>query len=160
MCDGGQRGGWLDALDDTHCLRGIDTKGDLNQQVLDVQCIGDVWHLGNCIPIVCALIGDSKAMLSANHHKGKCWVGCGSMHCLEGAISVPPQCRWGCYLRAIGPRKCVSDVEDGPFCHAGAIEKQLNETINGFIENGALDLGAGRKGGGKNMWFWSFIKFG
>ena len=69
----------LDGPDDTHCLRAIDTKANLNQDVLDVLSTVDVWHLGNRIPSVCALTGDGKAMLSANYHKGK-WVGC---HCID-----------------------------------------------------------------------------
>ena len=86
----------LDGPDDTHCLRAIDNKANLNQDVLDALSTLDVWHLKNPIPSVCALTGDGKAMLSAKYHKGKCWVGC---HCIVSsarANSVPAQCRsWG-----------------------------------------------------------------
>ena len=44
----------LDGPDDTHCLRAIDTKANLNQHVLNVLSTVDVWHLGNRIPSVCA----------------------------------------------------------------------------------------------------------
>ena len=65
----------LDGPDDTHYLRAFDTKAKLNKDVLDVLSTVDLWHLGNRIPSVCALTGDGKAMLLANYHKGKCWVG-------------------------------------------------------------------------------------
>ena len=83
----------LDGPDDTHCLRAIDTKANLNQDVLDVLSTVDVWHLGNRIPSACALTGDGKAMLSDNYHKGKCWVGCRCIDSLARANSVPAQCR-------------------------------------------------------------------
>ena len=49
-------------------------------------------------------------MLPANYHNGKCWVGIES---LARANSVPPQCTWGSFLRAIGPCNRVGDVEHG-----------------------------------------------
>ena len=116
----------LDGPDDTHCLRAIDTKANLNQDVLDVLPTADVWHLGNRIPSVCALTADCKAMLSANYHKGKCWVGCHGIDSLARANSVPAQCRWGSFLRAFGPCNRVGDVEHGPCRIANAIIKRVN----------------------------------
>ena len=130
----------LDRLDDTLCLRGVFTKGDLNQQILDVQSDVDVSHLGHGIPSVCALVGDGKAMLSATYHKGKCWVGCSCINCLERASCAPPRYRWGSFLRAIGPCNRVGNVGHGPCRNADAIVKQINETIKGFIETGASDF--------------------
>ena len=46
----------LDGPDDTHILRAIDTKGDLNQHVLDVQSTVDVSCLRNHIPSVCVCV--------------------------------------------------------------------------------------------------------
>ena len=142
----------LDGPDATHCLRAIDTKGDLNQQILDVQSVVDVWHLGHHIPSVCALTSDGNAMLCANDHKGKCWVGRSSINCLERASSVPARCRWGSFLRAIGP-SCnrVGDVQHGSCRVANAVLKRLNETIKGFIETGASDLAQAAREVGKAM---------
>ena len=130
----------LDGPDDTHCLRGIDTKAHLNQDVLDILSTVDVWHLGNRIPSVCALTGDGKAMLSANYHKGKCWV---ASHCIDSlarANSVPAQCRWGSFLRAIHPCNRVGDVEHGSCRIVNAITKRVNETFKDSIENGEPDI--------------------
>ena len=113
----------LDGPDDTHCLRAIDTKANLNQDVLDVLSTVDVWHLGNRIPNVCAFTRDGKAMLSANYHKGKCWVGSHCIDSLARASSVPAQCRWGSLLRAIGPCNRVGDAEHGSCRIASAIVK-------------------------------------
>ena len=130
----------LDGPDDTHCLRAIDTKANRNQDVLDVLSSVHVWHLGNRIPIVCALTGDGKAMLSANYHKGKCWVGCHCIDSLARANSVPAQCRWGSFLRAIGPCTRVGDVEHGSCRIANTIVKRVNETLKDLIENSEPDV--------------------
>ena len=135
----------LDGLDDTHCLRAIDTKANLDQDVLDVLSTLDVWHLGNCIPSVCALTGDGKHMLLANYHKEKCWVGCHCIDSLARTNSVPAECRWGSFLRAIGPCNHVGDVEHGSCRIANAIVKQVNETLKDLIENGAPDVARAAK---------------
>ena len=125
------------------------TKANLNQDVLDVFPTVDVWHLGNHIPSVCAWTGDGKAMLSANYHKGKCWVG---RHCIDSlarANSVPAQCRWGSFLRAIGPCNHVSDIEHGSFRIADAIVKRVNETLKDLIENGAPNVARAARDAGK-----------
>ena len=140
----------LDGPDDTHCPRAIDTKANLNQDVLHVLCTVDVWHLGNRIPSVCALIGDGKAMLSANR-KGNCWVGCQSIDCLARANFVPAQCRWGSFLWAIGPCNRVGDVEHGSCCIANAIVKRVNETLKDLIENGASDVARAARDAGKAL---------
>ena len=141
----------LDGPDDTHCLRAIDTKANLNQDVLDVLSTVDVWHLGNRIPSVCALTGDGKAMLSANYHKGKCWVGCHCIDSLARAKSVPAQCRWGSFLRAIGPCNRVGDVEHGSCRIANAIVKRVNETLKDLIENGEIDVARAARDAGKAL---------
>ena len=126
-----------DGLDDTHCLRAINTKANPNQDFLDVLSIVDVWHLGNRIPSVCALTGDGKAMLSANYHKGKCWVACHCIDSLARANCVPAQCRWGSFLRIIGLCNRIGDVEHGSYHIANAIVKRVNETLKHLIENSA-----------------------
>ena len=113
----------LDGPDDTHFLRHMDTKGDLNKQILDVPSTVDVWHLGQRIPSVCVLTGDGEAMLSGNYHKGECWVGCNSIDCLERANSVPQKRRWRSFLRAIGPCNHVGDVHHGSCRMSNAIVK-------------------------------------
>ena len=85
----------LDGADDTHCLRAIDTKGDLNQHIFDIPSTVDVWHWGHHIPSVHALTSDGKAMLSANYHKGKCWVGCSSIDYLAHRMLLGLQGRQG-----------------------------------------------------------------
>ena len=141
----------LDGPDDTHCRRAIDTKANLNQDVLDVLSTVDVWPLGNHIPSVCALRGDGKAMLSANYHKGKCWVGCRCIDSLARAKSVPAQCKWGSFLRAIGPCNRVGDVEHGSCRIANAIVKRVNETLKDLIENGAPDVALAARDAGKAL---------
>ena len=135
--------------DDTQCLRAIDTKGDLNQQILDVQSIVD--EATASLVSVCALTGNGTAMGTANYHKGKCWVGCSSINCLARASSVPPPCRWGSFLRAIGPCNRTGDVEHGSCRMANAIVERLNETIKGFIETGASDLARAAREAGKAL---------
>ena len=137
----------LDGPDDTHCLRAIDTKAKLNQDVLDVLSTAVVWHLGNHIPSVCALTGDGKAMLSANCHR----VGCHCIDSLARANSVPAQCRWGSFLRAIGPYNRVGDVEHGSCRIANTIVKRVNETLKGLIENGAPDVARAARDAGKAL---------
>ena len=100
----------LNGPDDTHCFRAIESKANLNQDVLDVLSTVYVRHLGNHILSVCALTNDGKAMLSANYDKGKIWVGCHCIDYLARANSAPAQCRWGSFLRAIGPCNRVGDV--------------------------------------------------
>ena len=141
----------LEGPDDTHCLRAIDTKANFNQDVLDVLSTVDVWHLGNRIPSVCALTGDGKAMLSANYHKGKCWVGCHCIDSLARANSVPAQCRWGSFLRAIGPCNRVGNVEHGSRRIANAIVKRVNETLKDLIENGKPDVSRAARDAGKAL---------
>ena len=141
----------LDGRDDTLCLRAIDTKANLNQDVLDVLSAVDVWHLGNCLPSVCALTGECKAMLSANYHKGTCWVGCHCIDSLARANFVPAQCRWGSFLRAIGPCNRVGGVEHGSCRIANAIVKRVNETLNDLIENGAPDVARAARDTGKAL---------
>ena len=93
-------------------------------------------------------LDNGKAMLSANYHKGKCWVGCSSINCLERASPVPPQCRWGSFLWAIGPCNHVGDVEHGSCRIANAIVKRLNET---FDETRALDFARAAREAGKAL---------
>ena len=126
----------LDGPDDTHCLRAVDTKANLNEDVLDVLSTMDVWHLGNHIPSVCALTGDGKAMLSANYHKGKWWLGYQCIYSLARANFVRAQCRWGSFLRAIGPCNRVLDVKHGSCRIANAIVKRVNETLKDLITLG------------------------
>ena len=75
----------LDGPDDTHCLRAIDTMSNLKQDVSDVLSTMDVWDFGNRISSVCVLTDDGKAMVSANYHKGKRWVGC---HCIASLACI------------------------------------------------------------------------
>ena len=138
----------LDGPDDTHCLRAIDTKANLNQDILDVLSTVDAWPLGNRIPSVCALTRDGKAMLSANYHKGKRWVGCQCIDSLARANSVPAQCRWGSFLRAIGPCNRVGDVEHGWCRIPNALVKRVNQTLKDLIENGAPDVGRATRDAG------------
>ena len=141
----------LDGPDDTHCLRAIDTKANLNHDVLDVLSTVDLWHLGNRIPSVCALTSDGKAMLSANYQKGKCWAGCHCIHSLARANSILAQCRRGSFLRAIGPCNRVGDVEHGSCRIANAIVQRRNETLKDLIENGAPDVANAAKDTGKAL---------
>ena len=90
-------------------------------------------------------------MLSANYHKGKCWVGCSSINSLERASFVPPQCRWRSFLRAISPCNRVGNVEHGSCRIPNAVVKQLNEAIKGFIETGAWDLARAAREAGKAL---------
>ena len=118
---------------------------------MDVLSTVDVWHLGNRIPSVCALTGDGKAMLSANYHKGKCWVGCNCIDSLARANSLPAQCRWGSFLRAIGPCNRVGDVEHGSCRIANAIVKRVNETLKDLIENGETHVARAARDAGKAL---------
>ena len=130
----------LDGPDDTHCLRGLDTKGDLNKKSLDVRFDGDVWHLGHPNPSKCALTGDGKAMLFCQLPQGEVLRRLQVHSCLECASSAPSQCRWGSFLRAIGPCNRVGDVEHSSCRVAKIIVKRLNESIERFIKTGASDL--------------------
>ena len=141
----------LDGQDDTHCLRAIDTTANLNQDVSDVLSTMDGWHLGNRIPSVCALTSDGKTMLSANYHKGKCWVGCHCIDSLARANSVPAQCRWGSFLSTIGPCNRVGDVEYGSCRIVNAIVKRVNETLKDLIENSAHDVARAARDAGKAL---------
>ena len=111
----------------------------------------DVWHLGNRIPSVCALTGDGKAMLSDNCHKGKCWVGRHCSDSLARANSVPAQCRWGSFLRAIRPCNRVGDVEHGSCRIANAIVQRVNETLKDLIENGAPEVARAARNAAKAL---------
>ena len=90
-------------------------------------------------------------MLSANYHKEKCWVGC---HCIESlacANSVPAQCRWGSFWRAIGPCNRVGGVEHGSCRIANPIVRRVNETLKELIENGAPDVARAARDAGKAL---------
>ena len=141
----------LDGPDDMHYLQAIDSKANLNHDVLDVLSTVDVWHLGNRIPSVCALIGDGKAMLSANYHKWKCCVGCHCIDSLAHANSVAAQCRWGSFLRAIGPCNRVSDLEHGSCRIANAIVNRVNTTLKDLMETGAPDVARAARDAGKAL---------
>ena len=108
-----------------------------------------VWHLGSHIPSVCALTGDGKSMLSANYHKGKWWVGCHCIDSLARANFVAAQCRWGSFLRAIGPCNRVGDTEHGSCCIVHAIVKRVNKTMKDLIEKSATDVARAARDVGK-----------
>ena len=90
-------------------------------------------------------------MLSANYHKGKCWVGCHCIDSLARANFVPAQCRWGSFLRAIGPCNRVGDMEHGSCRIGNAIVKRLNETFKDLIENGEPDNARAARDAGKAL---------
>ena len=88
-------------------------------------------------------------MLSAKYHKGKYWVGC---HCIDSwarAHCVPAQCRWGSFLRTIGPCNSVGDVEHGSCGIVNAIVKRVDETMKDLSENGAPGVARAAKNAGK-----------
>ena len=89
-----------------------------------------------------ASICHCMSMLSTNYLKGKCWVGRFSVDFLACANPVPPQCRWGSFLRAIGPCDHVGDgdVEHASCGTANSIVKQLNETPENLMKNSATNI--------------------
>ena len=131
--------------------RPLTLRADFNQQGLDVLSTVDVWHLGNHTPTMCVLAGDGNAMVPVNDHKGKYWVGCQSIDSLARAKSIAPQCRWGLFLRAIGPCSRVGDVEHGSCRIANAIVKRVNERLKDLIENGAPDVARAARDAGKAL---------
>ena len=106
------------------------------------------------LPRLTAMVTRVKAKLEAilaNYHKGKCGVGCHCIDSLARANSVPAQCCWGSFLRAIGPCNRVGDVEHGSCRIANAIVKRVNETLKDLIENGAPDVAHVARGAGKAL---------
>ena len=53
---------------------------------------------------------------------------------------MPPQCKWGTFLRAIGPCNCLGDIDHISCRIVNAIVKRPNETITTWPETGAPDV--------------------